>query len=180
MPSSGNYKHVSKQLMFTSLPAVVNIAENLALQLAVHWRQQRANRHCVVSGVLQDWMMNWQRSGRKKPLSNRCTTNRATEKSHELRVPVEMRHTQTCKATLVWLVTDRPDRPRTQHDCHHDTKVKPEAANVVIELLMMGGRMPETCWAVNKRQNNKLENCCIRLVICLNWIVWLHCWYHCW
>jgi len=30
-----------------------------------------------------------------------------------------------------------------QHDCHHDTKVKPEAATAVIELLMMGGKMPE-------------------------------------
>jgi hypothetical protein len=35
-----------------------------------------------------------------------------------------------------------PARPRTQHDCHHDTKVKLEA---VIELLMMGGKTPETC-----------------------------------
>jgi hypothetical protein len=32
----------------------------------------------------------------------------------------------------------------TQHDCHHDTKVKPEAATAVIELLMMGGKTPET------------------------------------
>jgi hypothetical protein len=31
----------------------------------------------------------------------------------------------------------RPAQPRTQHDCHHDTKVKPEAATAVIELLMM-------------------------------------------
>jgi hypothetical protein len=36
-------------------------------------------------------------------------------------------------------------RPRTQHECHHDTKVKPEAATAVIELLMVGGKMPETC-----------------------------------
>jgi hypothetical protein len=36
-------------------------------------------------------------------------------------------------------------RPRTQHDCHHDTKAKPEAATAVIELLMMGGKSPETC-----------------------------------
>ena len=36
-------------------------------------------------------------------------------------------------------------RPRTQHGYHHDTKVKPEAATAVIELLMMGGRTPETC-----------------------------------
>jgi hypothetical protein len=36
-------------------------------------------------------------------------------------------------------------RPRTQHDCHHDTKVKPEAATALIKLLMMGGKTPETC-----------------------------------
>jgi hypothetical protein len=62
----------------------------------------------------------------------------------------------------------RPARPRTQHDYHHDTKVKPEAATAVIELLMMGGKTPETCWVVNKRQDNKLENCCIWLMIYLN------------
>jgi hypothetical protein len=33
---------------------------------------------------------------------------------------------------------------------------------------MMGGEMPETCWAVNRRQDNKLENCCNWLVIYLN------------
>jgi hypothetical protein len=52
---------------------------------------------------------------------------------------------------LLLTVTDRavfvvrPARPRTQHDYHHDTKVKPEAFTAVIELLMMGGKMPETC-----------------------------------
>jgi hypothetical protein len=51
---------------------------------------------------------------------------------------------------------------------HHDTKVKPEATTAVIELLMMGGKTPETCWAVNKCQDNKLKNFCIRLVIYLN------------
>jgi hypothetical protein len=40
-----------------------------------------------------------------------------------------------------WL--GRPARPRTQHDCHHNTKVKPEAATAVIELLMMGGETPK-------------------------------------
>jgi hypothetical protein len=39
----------------------------------------------------------------------------------------------------------RPAQPETQHDCHHDTKVKTEAATAVIELLMMGGKTPETC-----------------------------------
>ena len=51
---------------------------------------------------------------------------------------------------------------------HHNTKVKPEAATAAIEFLMMAGKTPETCWAVNKLQDNKLKNCCIRLVIYLN------------
>jgi hypothetical protein len=44
-----------------------------------------------------------------------------------------------------------------KHCCHHAPKVKPEAATAVVELLMMGVRTPETCWAVNKLQDNKLE-----------------------
>ena len=70
------------------------------------------------------------------------------------------------RAFLVVGPFGRPDHE--QHDCHHDTKVKPEAATAVIELLMMGGEEPETCWTVNKRQDNKLKNCCIWLVIYLN------------
>jgi len=34
-------------------------------------------------------------------------------------------------------------RSRAQHNCHHDTKVKPEAAAAVIELLMMAGKRPK-------------------------------------
>jgi len=41
---------------------------------------------------------------------------------------------------------------------------KPEAATAVSELLMMGVRMPETCWAVFKSQVINLRNCCIWLV----------------
>jgi hypothetical protein len=36
-----------------------------------------------------------------------------------------------------------PAQPRTQHDYHHDTKVKPEATPAVIELLVMGGKRPK-------------------------------------
>jgi hypothetical protein len=61
----------------------------------------------------------------------------------------------------------RPDHEQ-QHSYHYDTKVKPEATSSVIELLMMGGKTPETCRAVNKRQDNKLKICCIRLVIYFN------------
>ena len=44
-----------------------------------------------------------------------------------------------------------------------------KAATAVIELLMMSGKTPETCWAVNKRQDNEMKNCCMWLVIYLNW-----------
>jgi hypothetical protein len=40
---------------------------------------------------------------------------------------------------------------------------EPDAATAVVELLMMGMRMPETCWAVFKQVIN-LRNCCIWLV----------------
>ena len=46
--------------------------------------------------------------------------------------------------------------------------VGPFITTAVTELLIMGGKTPETCWAVNKRQDNKLKNCCIRLVMSLN------------
>jgi hypothetical protein len=36
-------------------------------------------------------------------------------------------------------------RPQTQHDYHHETKAKPEAATAVTEILMMGGKTPKTC-----------------------------------
>ena len=67
----------------------------------------------------------------------------------------------------------RPARPRTQHGYHHDTKVKPEAATAVVERPKMGEKTPETCWVVNKRQDNKLKNYCIWLVIYLNYGVCL-------
>ena len=38
----------------------------------------------------------------------------------------------------------RPDHDQ-QHCYHHAPTVKPEAATAVVELLMMGVRMPETC-----------------------------------
>jgi hypothetical protein len=44
----------------------------------------------------------------------------------------------------VLLVVVGPDHEQ-QHCSHHDPKVKPEAATAVVELLMMGVRVPETC-----------------------------------
>jgi hypothetical protein len=45
--------------------------------------------------------------------------------------------------------------------------VKPEAAITVFELLMMGGVLPGTCWAIKKHWNNKfyytVASCCFFL-----------------
>jgi len=65
----------------------------------------------------------------------------------------------------------RPEHKK-QHGYHHNTKVKPEAATADVELLMMGIRTPETCWAINKRQNNKLE----RLLHLVGWFIWILWW----
>jgi len=42
----------------------------------------------------------------------------------------------------------RPDHDQ-QHCYYHVPTVKPEAATAVVELLVMGMRTPDTCWAVN-------------------------------
>jgi hypothetical protein len=80
---------------------------------------------------------------------------------HAMRVRSIMSSSVTCPAVqcfsvlsrkrsdffaVVKRVIERKARPRTQHDYHHDTKVKkPEAATAVIEHLMMRGKTPETC-----------------------------------
>ena len=60
--------------------------------------------------------------------------------------------------TQQWHISYRfADSLRAGSEWNCSSKVKPEAATAVIELLMMGGKTPETCWAVNKSQDNKLE-----------------------
>jgi len=58
----------------------------------------------------------------------------------------------------------RPARPRPTAQLPPRSNGKPEAATAVFKLLMMGTRMPETCWAVFKRKVINLRNCCIWLV----------------
>ena len=64
----------------------------------------------------------------------------------------------------VLLVAVGPDRPRPTTQLPPRSSGKPEAATAVHKLLMMGMRMPETCWAVFKRQAIKLRDWCIWLV----------------
>jgi hypothetical protein len=64
----------------------------------------------------------------------------------------------------------RPDHNQ-QHCYHQALTIKPEAATAVVELLMMCMRMPETCWAVFKRQAIKLRVWCIWLVDLFEYIM---------
>jgi hypothetical protein len=67
-------------------------------------------------------------------------------------------------AVLLVVVGPAGRRDHDQPHCyHHAPTVKPEAATAVVELLMMGVRTPETCWAVHKRQVINLRNYCIWL-----------------
>ena len=56
----------------------------------------------------------------------------------------------------------RPEHDQ-QHCCHYVPTVNPEAATAVDKLLMMGMRMPETCWPVYKWQAINLRD----------WYIWL-------
>jgi len=72
------------------------------------------------------------------------------------RFPAHYQELNDCSGTLWFYLrivmtvvlcswSGRSARSRTHHDCHYDTKIKAEAATAVIELLMMGGKTPETC-----------------------------------
>jgi len=58
----------------------------------------------------------------------------------------------------------QPDRPRPTTLLPPRSNGKPKAATAVDKLLMMDMRMPETCWAVFKRQAINLRDWCIWLV----------------
>ena len=63
-----------------------------------------------------------------------------------------------------WSWSGRPARPRPTARLSPSSDGKPEAATAVVELLMMGMRIPETCWTVFKRQIINLRNFCFWLV----------------
>ena len=66
---------------------------------------------------------------------------------------------------VVW----QPDRPRPTTLLPPRSNCKPEAATAVDKLLMMGMRMPETCWAVFKRQTINLR--------ASGWLIYLNIWW---
>jgi len=52
-----------------------------------------------------------------------------------------------------------------QHHCYHQAPtVNQRLLLQLLYLLMMGMRLPETCWALFKRQVINLRRCCIWLV----------------
>jgi len=68
-----------------------------------------------------------------------------------------------------------PAGPTTSNDTAITTfQRKPEAATAVYKLLMMGKRMPETCWAVFKRRAINLRDWYIWLVDLFEFIDGIH------
>ena len=61
----------------------------------------------------------------------------------------------TCREKEM-IPNEQPDRPRPTALLPPRSYSKPEPAAAVDRLLMMGKRMPETCWAVSKRQKINL------------------------
>jgi len=57
--------------------------------------------------------------------------------------------------------SSQPDRPRPTTLLPPRSNGKPEAATAVYKLLMMGMRIPETCWAVLKRRTINQRDWCI-------------------
>ena len=53
--------------------------------------------------------------------------------------------------------------------CHHAPTVKPEAATALVELLMMGVRTPEACWAVHNVKQKTWE------IVATSWLIYLNC-----
>jgi len=72
-------------------------------------------------------------------------------------------------AVAVRLVVVGPAGPTTtnQHCWHHAPTVKPEAATAVVELLLMGVRMPETL-SCTQTSSNILE----KLLHLVGWFIW--------
>jgi hypothetical protein len=68
------------------------------------------------------------------------------------------------RVVAVLLVVVGPDRLLPTTLLPPRSYGKPEAVTAVDKLLMMGMRMPETCWAVLKRQAINLRDWCIWLV----------------
>ena len=70
-----------------------------------------------------------------------------------------------------WSVRREPDRPRPTALLPPRSYGKPEAAAAVDRLLMMGTRMPETCWAVSRQQTVNLY-----LIAASGWLIHLNAW----
>jgi len=98
-------------------------------------------------------------------LSNCFSSVRNVEKKHPLPwyvirwvlTPIIWSPTPAVAACGFTFISWWQPKHEQQHGYHHAQKVKPEAATAVLGLKTMGVRTSETCLAVNKRQDNKLE-----------------------
>jgi len=124
------YRHLSSAQIYYLVPKT-------SLEFLKVKNSTRCNR---VTKILLSIILNEAQhvSGDTPPIIRSLKLHKQTLVLHTWKV-VERAVVGRCQAAYMLA------RPRTQHDCHHDTKVKPEAATAVIELLMMGEKRPETC-----------------------------------
>jgi len=88
-------------------------------------------------------------------------SNKSTNQTHQS-LRFIARRSNTAQHGRSWSV--RPDRPRPTELLPPRSNGKPEAATAVYKLLMMGKRIPETCWAVFERRAINLRDFCVWLV----------------
>jgi hypothetical protein len=116
---------------------------------------ERPNVHSGISGklilmnIIKKFRLAWYIMDNY--LAHKCLPNsiilqtRTEMAAVNFNISIQINHQPDATIFQFIILTFIYSRPRTQHGCHHDKKVKPEAATAVIELLMMGGKTPETC-----------------------------------